>query len=216
MPRQPKRPSSGRTKGRITAVQPGGDSAFTESLSSRLGKDIKPPSRKRPVQQMDVSVRYTYRAPHEVYGKSGYSVVSNDFLADVLAVLIAQHGMSPIQSAVLLWCIGRQREGWLRATHRKIADKLGVERSNVTRALGRLEGWHMLQRVDTGLIFVNPLLGFEGNGDVQHEVLDALRRGAPEGAFPELKAPPAPRSVQLELLADGEDDEEVDEEGRAC
>ncbi|MEU8976337.1 hypothetical protein AB0D11_45510 [Streptomyces monashensis] len=76
MPRQPKRPSSGRPKGRITAVQPGGDSAFTESLSSRLGKDIKPPSRKRPVQQMDVSVRYTYRAPHEVYGKSGYSVVS--------------------------------------------------------------------------------------------------------------------------------------------
>ncbi|GAB2823250.1 hypothetical protein GCM10027073_61720 [Streptomyces chlorus] len=99
---------------------------------------------------------------------------------------------------MLAQCIGRQREGWLRATHKKIADKLGVERSNVTRALGRLEGWHMLQRVDTGLIFVNPLLGFEGNGDVQHEVLEALRRGAPEGAFPELKAPPAPRSVQLE------------------
>ncbi|MEU6324365.1 hypothetical protein [Streptomyces sp. NPDC047009] len=62
------------------------------SLSYRLGKGIKPPSRKRPVQQMDVSVRYTYRAPHEVYGKSGCSVVSNDFLADVLAVLIAQRG----------------------------------------------------------------------------------------------------------------------------
>ncbi|MEU8976338.1 hypothetical protein AB0D11_45515 [Streptomyces monashensis] len=51
---------------------------------------------------------------------------------------------------------------------------------------------------------------------MQHEVLDALRRGAADGAFPELKAPPAPRSVQLELLADGEDDEEVDEEGQAC
>ncbi|MFF4021186.1 hypothetical protein [Streptomyces sp. NPDC001843] len=49
---------------------------------------------------MDVSVRYTYRAPHDMYGRFGYSVVSNDFLADVLAVLIAQHGMSPIQSTV--------------------------------------------------------------------------------------------------------------------
>ncbi|MEV7318309.1 replication/maintenance protein RepL [Streptomyces microflavus] len=216
MPREPKRPAAGRSKGRITAVQPGGDSAFRETLSSRLGQDIKPPTRKRPVQQMDVNVRYTYRAPHEMYGRSGYSVVSNDFLADVLAVLIAQHGMSPIQSAVLLWCIGRQREGWLRATHKKIADKLGVERSNVTRALGRLEEWHMLQRVDTGLIFVNPLLGFEGNGDVQHEILDALRRGAPEGAFPEVKPPPAPRSVQLELGAGDSDDEGTEREGQAC
>ncbi|WP_406351383.1 hypothetical protein [Streptomyces sp. NBC_01635] len=57
---------------------------------------------------------------------------------------------------MLAQCIGRQREGWLRATHKKIADQLGVERSNVTRALGRLEGWHMLQRVDTGLIFGSP------------------------------------------------------------
>ncbi|KIF72809.1 hypothetical protein QR77_41845 [Streptomyces sp. 150FB] len=216
MPREPKRLAAGRSKGRITAVQPGGDSAFRETLSSRLGQDIKPPTRKRPVQQMDVNVRYTYRAPHEMYGRSGYSVVSNDFFADVLAVLIAQHGMSPIQSAVLLWCIGRQREGWLRATHKKIADKLGVERSNVTRALGRLEEWHMLQRVDTGLIFVNPLLGFEGNGDVQHEILEALRRGAPEGAFPEVKPPPAPRSVQLELGAGNGDDEGVEREGQAC
>ncbi|GLW19817.1 MULTISPECIES: replication/maintenance protein RepL [Streptomyces] len=216
MARQPKRPTSGRSKGRIAAVPPGGDSAFRETLSSRLGQDIKPPTRKRPVQQMDVSVRYTYRAPHEMYGRSGYSVVSNDFLADVLAVLIAQHGMSPIQSAVLLWCIGRQREGWLRATHKKIADKLGVERSNVTRALGRLEEWHMLQRVDTGLIFVNPLLGFEGNGDRQQEILEALRNGAPEGSFPEVRAPRPPRSVQLELGAEDGDDEGVDEEGQAC
>ncbi|MEU7553068.1 helix-turn-helix domain-containing protein [Streptomyces sp. NPDC044571] len=213
---RPKRPASGRSTGRIAAVQPGSDSAFRETLSSRLGQDIKPPTRKRPVQQMDVNVRYTYRAPHEMYGRSGYSVVSNDFLADVLAVLIAQHGMSPIQSAVLLWCIGRQREGWLKATHKKIAAKLGVERSNVTRALGRLETWHMLQRVDTGLIFVNPLLGFEGNGDVQQEILEALRRGAPEGAFPEVKPPPAPRSVQLELGSENGDDEAVDKEGRAC
>ncbi|NUK83445.1 hypothetical protein [Streptomyces lunaelactis] len=62
---------------------------------------------------MDVSVRYTYRAPHEMYGRAGFSQVSNEFLSDVLAVLIAQHGMSPIQSAVLVWCIGKQREGWL-------------------------------------------------------------------------------------------------------
>ncbi|MFE5842122.1 MarR family transcriptional regulator [Streptomyces niveus] len=218
MPRQPKRPAAGRGKGRITAVQSGGDSAFRETLSSRLGQDIKPPTRKRPVQQMDVSVRYSYRAPHDMYGKTGYSVVSNDFLADVLAVLIAQHGMSPIQSAVLLWCIGRQREGWLKATHKKIADKLGVERSNVTRAIGRLEEWHMIQRVDTGLIFVNPMLGFEGNGDVQREILDSLRDEdgkLPEDVFPVLNAPPPPRSVQLELGAEDGDDEVVDTEGQA-
>ncbi|MFB7499874.1 hypothetical protein ACFC09_35210 [Streptomyces sp. NPDC056161] len=82
---------------------------------------------------------------------------------------------SPIQSAVLPRCIGRQREGWLRATHQKITDKLGVERSNVTRAISRLEHWHLIQRVDNGLIFVHPMLGFEGNGDVRREIVDALR-----------------------------------------
>ncbi|MFF2063146.1 hypothetical protein ACFVWZ_15315 [Streptomyces sp. NPDC058200] len=82
-----------------------------------------------------------------------------------------------------------------------------MERSNVTRALGRLEEWRMLQRADTGLIFVNPLLGFEGNGDVQQEILEALRNGAAEGAFPEVKPPPAPRSVQLGLAAEDGDDE---------
>ncbi|MCX4554382.1 MULTISPECIES: MarR family transcriptional regulator [unclassified Streptomyces] len=168
---------------------------------------------------MDVHVRYTYRAPHEMYGRSGYSVVSNDFLADVLAVLIAQHGMSPIQSAVLLWCIGRQREGWVRVTHKKIAEKLNVERSNVTRAIGRLEEWHMLQRVETGLIFVNPMLGFEGNGDKQQEILNALRDAdgsLPENVFPALHAPLPPRSVQLELGSEDGDDEGVDKEGQAC
>ena len=128
--------------------------------------------------------------------------------------------MSPIQSAVLLWCIGRQREGWLRATHKKIADKLGVERSNVTRAIGRLEQWHMIQRVDNGLIFVNPMLGFEGNGDVQREILDALRDPEtgklPEDVFPALNAPRPPRSVQLELGAEDGEDGVVDEEGQAC
>ncbi|RAN22111.1 hypothetical protein A3800_32975 [Streptomyces badius] len=216
MPREPKRSAAGRSKGRITAVQPGGDSAFRETLSSRLGQDIKPPTRKRPVQQMDVNVRYTYRAPHEMYGALRLQRGLQRLPRRRPGGADRQHGMSPIQSAVLLWCIGRQREGWLRATHKKIADKLGVERSNVTRALGRLEEWHMLQRVDTGLIFVNPLLGFEGNGDVQHEILDALRRGAPEGAFPEVKPPPAPRSVQLELGAGDSDDEGTEREGQAC
>ncbi|MFI7344031.1 MarR family transcriptional regulator [Streptomyces sp. NPDC050085] len=219
MARQPKRPVSGRSSRRITAVPPDGDSAFRETLSSRFGQDIKPPTRNRPVQKMDVSVRYTYRAPHEMYGRSGYSVVSNDFLADVLAVLIAQHGMSPIQSAVLLWCIGRQREGWVRSTHMKIAEKLNVERSNVTRAIGRLEEWHMIQRVDTGLIFVNPMLGFEGNGDRQQEILNALRNGdghLPQDAFPALNAPRPPRNVRVELRDEDGDTEGTNEEGRAC
>ncbi|MFD0396454.1 hypothetical protein ACFQ3Z_46395 [Streptomyces nogalater] len=95
-----------------------------------------------------------------------------------------------------------------------------MERSNVTWAIGRLEQWHMIQRVDSGLIFVNPMLGFEGNGDVQREILDALRDPEtgklPEDVFPALNAPSPPRSVQLELgVKDGEDGV-VDEEGQAC
>ncbi|WP_327286572.1 MarR family transcriptional regulator [Streptomyces sp. NBC_01205] len=178
---------------------------FQETLTAKFADLIaKTPSRGRPVQRMDVSVRVTQRAPHEMYGRAGFSAVSNEFLSEVLAVLIAQHGMSPIQSAVLVWCIGKQKEGWVKATHKSIAERLGVERANVTRAVNRLEEWHMIQKVRSGVLFVNPLIGFMGNGDVQQEVLARLRDGAPHNAFPKLNAPPAPRSVQMEL---GDDEE---------
>ncbi|WP_237314632.1 hypothetical protein [Streptomyces sp. AMCC400023] len=52
-------------------------------------------------------------------------MVSNAFLANVLAVLIARYGMSPVQSAVLLFCMGRQVEGRLKITHIKVARHLG-------------------------------------------------------------------------------------------
>ncbi|MCY0938429.1 MarR family transcriptional regulator [Streptomyces sp. H34-S4] len=180
---------------------------FRETLTEKFADLIaKTPKRGRPVQQVDVSVRVTQRAPHEMYGTAGFSAVSNEFLSDVLAVLIAQHGMSPIQSAVLVWCIGKQKEGWVKATHKLIAERLGVERANVSRAVSRLEEWHMIQKVRPGVLFVNPLIGFMGNGDRQQEILAKLRQGTPQDAFPKLNAPPAPRSAQLEL---GQDQEEA-------
>ncbi|MFJ3519798.1 MarR family transcriptional regulator [Streptomyces sp. NPDC090131] len=180
---------------------------FKETLTEKFADLIsKTPVRGRPVQRMDVSVRVTQRAPHEMYGSAGFSAVSNEFLSEVLAVLIAQHGMSPIQSAVLCWCIGKQKEGWVKATHKLIAERLGVERSNVTRAVNRLEEWHMIQKVRSGVLFVNPLIGFMGNGDRQQEILAKLREGVPHEAFPKLNAPPAPRSVQMEL---GQEQEET-------
>lgn len=181
---------------------------FRETLTEKFADLIAhTPTRSRPVQQVDVSVRVTQRAPHEMYGTAGFSAVSNEFLSEVLAVLIAQHGMSPIQSAVLVWCIGKQKEGWVKATHKMIAERLGVERANVTRAVSRLEEWHMIQKVRPGVLFVNPLIGFMGNGDRQQEVLAKLRQTTAQDAFPELKAPPAPRSAQLELGQDQEEEE---------
>nr|WP_237270688.1 replication/maintenance protein RepL [Streptomyces caniscabiei] len=116
--------------------------------------------------------------------------------------------------------MGRQVEGRLKITHIKVARHLGVERANVTRALGSLENWHMLQRRANSLIVVNPLICFKGNGDLQQEALEQLRQDAraalrkhfPEmrenvvalekaasESFPEFTAPaaPAPRTRQL-------------------
>ncbi|MCX5103041.1 replication/maintenance protein RepL [Streptomyces sp. NBC_00439] len=177
------------------------------------------------------NVEYTYQAPHNAWGRSGYSMVSNAFLSDVLAALIARYGMSPVQSAVLLLCMGRQVEGRLKITHIEVARHLGVERANVTRALGSLENWHMLQRRANSLIVVNPLICFKGNGDLQQEALEKLRQdaraalrkhfpemredvGALEKAasesFPEFTAPaaPAPRTRQL-AFGDNDVEEEA-------
>lgn len=203
--RQPLRRASGSQPPVVPVSDTGTE--FKETLTEKFADLIaKTPMRDRPVQQMDFSVRVTQRAPHEMYGTAGFSAVSNEFLSDVLAVLIAQHGMSPIQSAVLVWCIGKQKEGWVKATHKVIAERLGVERANVTRAINRLEEWHMIQKIRSGILFVNPLIGFMGNGDRQQEILATLRQGVPQDAFPKLNAPPAPRSVQMEL---GQDQEET-------
>ncbi|MEV6248864.1 hypothetical protein AB0M38_22045 [Streptomyces sp. NPDC051742] len=183
-----------------------------------------PPKPGRPVQA--ASVEYRYRAPHEAFGRNGYSQVSNDFLSDILAVLIARHGMSPAQSAVLVLCMGWQRKGRFKSTHAKIATHLGIERANVTKALGKLEGWHMIQRRPNSMILVNPIICFMGNGDVQQEILEALRQDAKaalrkhfpemreddveeaaEESFPRFKPPVAPKP-RTRQLAFGDDVEE--------
>ncbi|MCY0932528.1 replication/maintenance protein RepL [Streptomyces sp. H27-H1] len=216
--------SKGRSK--AASSEAGASSSIVDSFAKALERT--PPKPGRPVHA--ASVEYRYRAPHTAFGRSGYSQVSNDFLSEVLAVLIARHGMSPAQSAVLVFCMGRQREGRLRITHVKVAKHLGIERANVTRALSSLESWHMVQRRPNSLLVVNPLICFKGNGDIQQAVLDELRADAAKAlrdAFPEMRedalevaalesfpefqppAAPKPRTRQLEF-------EDTDVEGQAC
>ncbi|MEZ0028404.1 hypothetical protein P3T30_006339 [Kitasatospora sp. MAP12-9] len=217
---------------RSSAGKPPATEPQSTSLADSFAKAMeqRPPAPGRPVRSAKVD--WTYRAPHKVYGRKGYSQVSNEFLSEVLAVLIARHGMSPAQSAVLVFCMGRQREGRLRITHAKIAVHLGIERANVTRALGTLEGWHMIQRRANSLLVVNPLICFMGNGDLQEEALEQLRgdaKAALRRHFPQMhedevktaalelfpsftppKAPP-PRTRQLTF---GDNDDVVEEQ--AC
>ncbi|MGW6413076.1 MarR family transcriptional regulator [Streptomyces vinaceus] len=195
--RQPPRRASGPQPPAATASDAADQ--FKEQLAQRPASPIPQTPMRGRVQQTDFSIRAAQRAPHEMYGASGFSVVSNEFLSEVLAVLTAQHGMSPIQSAVLCWCIGKQKEGWVKATHKQIAERLGVERANVTRAVNRLQEWHMIRKVRSGVLFVNPLIGFMGNSARQQEILARLRKTLPVHAFPKLNAPPAPRSEQEKL-----------------
>ncbi|MET8704172.1 helix-turn-helix domain-containing protein [Kitasatospora sp. NPDC004723] len=206
----------------------------TTSLADSFAKAMeqRPPKPGRPVQAARVD--WVYRAPHQVYGREGYSQVSNEFMSEVLAVLIARHGMSPAQSAVLVFCMGRQRKGRLKVTHAAVAKHLGIERANVTRALGRLEGWHMLKRRPNSVILVNPLICFMGNGDLQEETLAQLRadastalrehfpqmrddevRTAAEKEFPSFVPPPLPLPRGRQL-AFGEDNDDPAVEGQAC
>lgn len=220
---QARRSEAGKASSTAARPQP---PSLADSFAKAL--EQRPPKPGRPVQS--ASVEWRYRAPHQTYGRKGYSQVSNEFLSEVLAVLIARHGMSPAQSAVLVFCMGRQDEGRLRITHAKIAIHLGIERANVTRALTTLEGWHMIQRRANSLLVVNPLICFKGNGDFQEEALEQLRgdakaalrryfpqmrddevRAASEDLFPNFKPPaaPQPRTRQLTF---GENDVE----GQAC
>ncbi|MGW7003695.1 replication/maintenance protein RepL [Streptomyces sp. NPDC054933] len=185
-----------RTPGPAAAV------ARRDSVAARISQSVNamPPSQRQGVHEVRVEVRH--RQPHDMYGRDGYSVTSNEFLSAVLAPAIAQHRMSPVQAAVLVYCCGKQKEGVLRTTHQKIADALTVERANVTRALAALESWNMLQRC-RGKIIVNPTLVFRGNGDLQQQVLFELRAQEAESGFPRLVPPPARERMSRDEEAAG-------------
>jgi hypothetical protein len=133
----------------------------------------------------DVEIKLRHRTPHEVLGRNGYSILSNDFMAEVLAPLIAQHRLPAGTVAVLLHVMGKQKEGIYKGTHAQIAKKLKIHRTNVTTAMGRLAELGYLAMRGRGVYYVNPKLAFRGNGDVQEGVLFAVRAEDLASGFPD-------------------------------
>ncbi len=188
---QPAKPKSSPARER-----PSLESLLAQAVASTTREHL--PREKRPVRVVTEFEYAKPRAPHKMMGKRGWSVVSNAFLSQVLAPVIAAKGMTPTEVAVLLYCMGEQEEGILVIkTQQTIANFLALPRTNVSAALTRIENWHMIRRdkKDRTVYQVNPTLCFKGNGDAQQEMLDTamLMRLGP-GDFPDLVVPtPKPR-----------------------
>lgn len=161
---------------------------LAEAMSVAVGKTTKG----RGSAPVEVTATARYRNPHLMMGNLGFSVVSNAFMSRVLAPVVAARNMTPTEVAVLLYCMGEQKQGFVSIKKQQdVADFLVLPRTNVSSALGRLEEWHMIRKVNRTKIQVNPTLCFNGNGDLQQEELTAARLlQASPGDFPDLVVPP--------------------------
>ncbi|MFI6986565.1 replication/maintenance protein RepL [Embleya sp. NPDC050154] len=144
-----------------------------------------------------VSVDLHYRSPHHMLGDEGFSLVSNDYLANVLAKSVAARVVSPRQCAIMLYMIGRQQKSLVGMNQQAIADALGIPRSTVSTELTGLSMLNWVRKVKRGVYQVNPLLAYMGNGNAQRATLADARALALASGFPdEVCVPemPAPRS----------------------
>lgn len=153
-------------------------SGFSAMFRDALKEAPAPPS-----AVSGARIEWDVRENHDFLGRS-YVLVSQEFLTKVLAPLIAQHRMSAIQSAVLLYLWGRQQEGHIGGvTHKQIAAALSdpgegghkVTRPNVTSAIQKLEEWNLVHRPSRGEYVLNPRVCFRGTGNRQLDAVSEAR-----------------------------------------
>ncbi|MGE7439271.1 MULTISPECIES: replication/maintenance protein RepL [Kitasatospora] len=158
---------------------------FGEQLAMDLAGQVAVPA----VEEVTVKFR-PRRASHDMAGSMGYSLTSNWFMAKVLARCIVAHKLAPVEVAVLLHMMGSQNRGELIQTQVDMARELGVARSSVNSAIGRLcELNYIRRRTQRGRYDVNPRLCFRGNGDEQNGVLAQVRAEKLASEFPDTIGP---------------------------
>lgn len=185
-PEQRSRPA-GRSRRRGPVAEPTLVSMldqFGEQLAMDLATTSAPP-----VEEVTVKFR-PRRASHDMAGSMGYSLTSNWFMAKVLARCIVAHRLTPVEVAVLLHMMGSQNRGELVQTQVDMAEELGVARSSVNSAIGRLCELNYIRRHRTrGRYAINPRLCFRGNGDEQNGVLAQVRAEKLASEFPDTIGP---------------------------
>jgi hypothetical protein len=156
------------------------------------------------VYSVTQTTRIQRRAAHEMYGAMGYTLVSNYFLRDVLPELILRHHLTPLEVAVLSHVVGRQcdpellllrkelakagkplRAGVVVFTQVDVAKELRVSRTSASTALSSLASINLVKRGQRSHYQLNPLIFFNGSGDVQKQLLEELRAMGFEDGFPD-------------------------------
>ncbi|GGO97981.1 replication/maintenance protein RepL [Wenjunlia tyrosinilytica] len=125
------------------------------------------------------------RAPHDMLGEDGYSLISNYFARHVLPQALVARQVTGLQAAVLSNLIGRQQRGLIQATQQEIADEIGAGRTSVGPALNALCDLNLVRRLKRGVYQLNPRIAYNGNGDTQRDLLDELRGMQLASGFPD-------------------------------
>ncbi|MEU4098057.1 replication/maintenance protein RepL [Streptomyces sp. NPDC026673] len=115
------------------------------------------------------------RAPHDMLGKDGYSLVSNFFARHVLPQALMSGRITKLQAAVLSNLIGRQERGLIQATQQELSEEIGAGRTSVGPALNALCEMNLVRKLKRGQYQLNPTIAYNGNGDTHAALLGELR-----------------------------------------
>lgn len=172
-------------RGRPAEPQPRRMRPVGPDHSTDLARQIAEGLGKIPGGVYEARTTFHRRAPHDMLGKEGYSLVSNYFARRVLPYCLMKRIITPLQTAVLSNFIGRQDRGLIEATQDEVASEIGVGRTSVGPAIKVLCEKNLLRKVQRGVYQLNPRVAFNGNGDEQGGVLAELRALDLESKFPD-------------------------------
>lgn len=164
-------------------LRPASTAQDTDDIARRIAEQFgRLPASAR---ELEVTAKVKHRAPHEMLGRDGYSLVSNYFLRRVLPYCLMHNVISKLQAAVLSNFIGRAEKGKFQATQAETAEEIGVGRTSVGPAIEQLCRLNLLRQIRRSVYELNPRVAFNGNGDEQNEFLTRLRGLKLESKFPD-------------------------------
>lgn len=119
-------------------------------------------------------------------------------MSKALTAAIPHMKLTPTQTDVLHHVLGNQEEGGiLRATHEEIGTDLGIDRSEVGKAVRRLSSIGLIWQEGRKVIRVNPRCAFFGTSGHQAEAVADIPDHVPQIVLPQNQVRPPRRRRKL-------------------
>lgn|GEM_PF-2950974 len=134
-----------------------------------------------------------HRTEYDFYGRNGYYLMSRE-----LSARLPMLGLNATQYDLLHLMMGiQERGGIVTQTQAKLAEALGIHRTEIVKAMRLLLELGLIWQEKRGVYRINPRCAFYGRSGEQIEAVQAIPEHVPDLNLPDYTARPPRRRRQL-------------------